>query len=174
MARNFRFYFAGFLDGARKIDSFGSLDEPLSEIALTADTVCKLEEVVLAPGDQFTVWEYSADRPYFDFLALWLPDGAGYVEIAWLVDKPTSSSDPTPSAAAKAWNFADLSCFTPFVLSSDDQSVNPVLSDAHSDNSGVPLKWSDAGTVAGRIYKVMVRLSSDATVNVRLASALGY
>lgn len=173
MSANLRFYSAGFIDGSLNDDAFGSLVEPHKEIALTADTVRAVQEVSVAIGEKLTIWAYSASRPYFDLAWLSIV-GDGYLEVAMYSDAPTSSTDPTPLATCKSWSFTDLSCHAPCVFTSDEVTVNPVLGDNHSDNAGEPLKWADAGTVAGRIYKIMVHNPAAATSAVRLRYVVVY
>ncbi len=173
MSANVRVYDAMFIDGSTD-QQVGTLDAPVKEFTLTADTVRVIEEISIEPDEEVVIWAYSAAKPYFDLIRLQVLGGEGYIEVAIYSDAPTSSTDPTPLATCKGWDFVDLSCTAPLYLTSDQVIVNPVVGDAHNDNSGVPLKWSDAGTIAGRVYKVMIRNPADATDAVRLSKAIAY
>ncbi len=175
MSATVNVYDALFLDGTLNDDSVGSLETSVKAFNLTADTVRTVgEEISVAVGESVTIWEYSATKPYFDMIRLQCLGGAGYLEVAIKSDAPTSSTDPIPLTTCISWNFIDLSCTAPLYLTSDEVIVNPVVGDGHNDNSGVPLKWSDAGTVAGRVYKVMVRNPSTASAAVRLSKTVLY
>jgi hypothetical protein len=170
-----RIYSAGRIDGNTGNDQrWGSLTEPTREVTLAADKQRSVQEITLAVGEVFTVWEWSADRPGFDFIGISVLDEGGYVKCAWKADKPTSTTDTTPLGTAKAWHRADIDDKCEFRLASDELTVNLTQADANGDNSGTPVQWDDAGEVDGRIYKVQIKNPDAATEAVRVQLVVAY
>lgn len=169
-----RIYNAGRVDGTPNDQRWGSLTTPVREVTLAADLQRSVQEVTLAVGEVFDVWEWSAGRPGFDFIGITVLDEGGYIKAAWLADKPTSTTDTTPLGTAKAWHRADIDDKAEFRLASDELTVNLTQADAISDNSGTPTQWDDAGEIDGRIYKVQIKNPDAATEAVRVQLVVIY
>lgn len=174
MPGTLRFYSWGHIDSTINDNSFGVANAPHKEIALTADTVRLLDELVVNVGETVTIWAYDANRPAFDLLWLSCLGGAGYLELAWFTDEPTSSSNLAAKNTCPSWDFLDLSCHAPFVMTGIVQKVNPTMTNSHGDTAGNPTRWTSGTTVQGRVYKVLARNPSNATAAVRIKRAVVY
>lgn len=106
----------------------------------------------------------AIDNQYaFQFLALQLVNGAGFVHVAWMVDKPTSSVNLAPAGTHQRVCEQDLSCHTPLILNTAFARVHPTLSVAAGMSGGFPTVLTDAGTVEGRVYQVFIKNQSTTT-----------
>lgn len=159
MATETRFYFgiSETHDGDPEGIEIAPLHDPIKALSITGDfkkfAKIKLPAAATVPT---LLWSYT-EQQLFEAIALVIEGGEGYLHLAWEVNKPVSTSDltPDPGNTCRRVDFADLSCFAPFVLSSDDIKVNPVIATAAGvDGSGYPALFTSGATVAGRVYKL--------------------
>jgi hypothetical protein len=163
-----RAYSRGVVERGDRTFRFGS-EEPVKEVTITGDHILTDDEVEIPAGQTVTLWEYSASDKHFELLRFCIADQAGYVDLYWLVDKPTDAAggDYSASGTCERWNQCDLTCTTDFCLNTDAARVNPVLADATGTTSTLPTMIGDAGTVEGKVYKVVAhnRGASDVILN---------
>lgn len=154
----------------------GSLKAPVKEVLLTGNEVYDRTIVVprlaSAPPqpDPTLLWRYE-DMEEFDHAVFVPRDGHGYLRLAWLCDKPVSSSDLSAAGTHQDVNHAELNCTGPFILTTDEATVfpNAMRSTSHAlDGNGFPNILTDTTNGArGRIYAVWcVNTATDADVPV--------
>ncbi len=166
MSSTLAFYwsFGGTVDGVNVTGEHTSMTEPVK--LHTIDGTYSLFRAIVIPvttaahpyPDPTLVWDWEDAGDTISLLAFQIAGGAGYVRLAWMVDAPTSTSDPTPSGSSEVWNSVDLSCTMPFILSTEGAGVNTTLASAVSvDGDGFPAILTDAATETGRLYSVWAR-----------------
>lgn len=133
------------------------LHDPIKPIEIT-DDLNKYQEFTIPAGETVQLWAYT-EGDTFEMIALVIQGQEGYLQLAWEVNKPTSTTNFAPDGTThRRINQCDMSCFAPFVLSADECLVNPVLADATGlDGSSLPSIFSDAGTIDGRVYKLWAK-----------------
>lgn len=90
------------------------------------------------------------------------------MHLAIKVDAPTSPTDPTPAGSALRCRQLDLACRIPLTLNTDKCLVNPVLADDAGFSTGVPVIFTDDGTVEGKVYGVYVWNPAESDVQVEI------
>jgi hypothetical protein len=157
----FTFATGGIQDGA------GSLVLPVKAVTTTLGfqwqgprTLTKRSSAPM--GTPVKLWGYE-DGFYFDLLVFQVRGGSGVFELAWLKDKPTSSTDLTPAGAGyRSTGSCRVSCHAPFVLNTAVAAVHPTLATAAGiDGDGIPAILTSASTEDGRIYGVWASNLSD-------------
>lgn len=151
---------------AGTIRRVGSSIRAAREVTITPATTIDMErEVVVPAGGHVVVYDYD-DDPDFNLLSVEVVSDGGFLYATVKKDAPTSSTDKTPAGTCVNWHNEGMSCFAPKVWDSQRCKVNPVLADAAGDTGGFPTIMSDAGTVDGYIYKVVIYNpgTSDATI----------
>lgn len=147
-------------------DAHGSLTDPVKEVTIPGDythaKTLKLPKATSLPVvTPVMLWDYTQQQQ-FEALVFVLRGGAGYVELAWLVDKPVSASDLRPQSEVSPFttthrrvNCVDVTCDAPFVLNTDLARVHATLATATGlDGNGYPSIMTDASTVEGRVARV--------------------
>lgn len=170
MAGTFKFSWnaEGTIDGV-SVEPWGSRTSPVKEVSLTGSdkyvrTITVPVVTSSAPYPNPTLlWEY-ADTQTFDHLILQVRGGEGYLRLAWLADKPTSSSDLTAAGTHIGCSHCELSCQGIFMLTTDEATVyaNAMRATAHDlDGSDYPTFLTDfTNAVRGRIYKLWAQNTS--------------
>lgn len=166
MAGQFEFAWAAAntKDGVTK--TFGSYPQPVKSVNTTGDY--ELAKSVVIPvtsashpyPDPSLVWSYLEGAQSFSSL-IFQVRAEGFLWLSWLVDSPTSSSDFTPTGTRQKVHNIGLSCYTPFIMNTQQALVHATLATAAGlDGSGFPSILTSATSVAGRVYKVWARNTS--------------
>lgn len=146
------------------------LREPIKPVSATGD-FRKVASITLPKSATRPVllWS-SAENQQFEMIALKLLNQSGYVRVAWEVNKPVSATDLTADGTThRRINQADLSCFAPFVLSSDEAPVHPTIATAAGvDGNGEPAILTSGSTVSGRVYKLWA-INTSTTADAEIA-----
>ncbi|NBW09408.1 MAG: hypothetical protein EBR82_15440 [Caulobacteraceae bacterium] len=166
MAGAFELFWGGSytLDG--KTESFGSYPDPVKAVSTTGDfkriAVVTLPKAGTLPTtDPVMLWDYTQQMSWSKLMVC-LRGGAGYIEIAWLVDKAVSSSDlrpqsevsPNPTTHRRV-QCVDWTCDAPFILNTQLARVHGTLATAVGlDGNSEPSIMTNASTVEGRIVRV--------------------
>lgn len=146
------------------------LREPIKPVSVTGD-FRKVASITLAKSaTRPTLLWSSTENQKFEAIALKLLNQSGYVRLAWEVNKPVSDTDLTADGTThRRINQADLSCFAPFVLSSDEAPVHPTIATgAGVDANGEPAILTSGTTVSGRVYKLWA-INTSTTADAEIA-----
>lgn len=164
--------FVRTLNGTPK--NYGSAPSPLTSFSSfeTDDTTGPAHDdsIIVAPSTTKTLWDYSTS-PFQDW-EIGFVEIAGFVDgqvyLYWQNDTATSSSNNAPTGTARTWDKVVLSGKGSYTFTGRDALTNATPADHASDTAGAPTALTDAGEVAGFIYKVMVK--NPGTTNVRIRS----
>ncbi len=164
MSGTFKFFWnaEGVLNGVA-LNPWGNPNAPVREVAFTGNethirTAIAMRLNATAPQpDPVLLWQYD-DMHQFEELIVQIRTGEGYVRLAWLNDKAVSSTDLSAAGTHQGCNHAELSCFTPFILNTDEATVfpNAQRATAHGlDGDSLPTILTDfTNGVRGRTYKL--------------------
>jgi hypothetical protein len=150
-------------DGEATFLGTTGLSDTLKETNVTGRKVIS-RRFKLEPGESLGAWNQLSD-PDFVFWSLRILEEAGVLRCWVYIDNPTSSSNVVASGVDPKWlPWPNISCQAPLVLTTIDIQNNPVDADFLGvDANGLPTIESDAGTVAGKVYRVRVKnISADA------------
>ena len=113
------------------------------------------------------LWDASRNSYSFQFIALQLVGQTGYANLAWILDKPVSSTDLSPTGGGGTYQGVqqkDLSCWTPEVFNTAYGLVHATAATARGlDGNGDPAILTNAGTTQARLYKLWAANSSSTT-----------
>lgn len=167
MATELRFVTKCFLDGG--------MSNPLNQgmvahkAVTLSDNVETQMSLTVQPSEVVTLWQWAANRPSFELVMAYTDTTGGYLELAWQSDAVASGSTTFAAAGtAVSWNFMDLSCHAPFVMTTDIVKVNPTIATSHGDSAGAPTRWSNGATVNGRVYRIVARNPGATGVNLNV------
>lgn len=145
----------------------GSSIRAAREVTITPATDIDMErEFTIAAGGHAVLYDYD-DMPDFNYLSAEVVSDGGFCYATVKKDAPTSSTNKTPAGTAVNWHNEGMSCFAPKTWDTQRCKVNPVLADAAGDTGGLPTIMSDAGTVDGYIYKVVLYNPGTEDVTIR-------
>lgn len=166
MAGTFELFWGAAYTEGGITERYGSFPEPVKTITTTGDykliqTVKLPKAGTLPTTDPVKLWDYNMALSWSKLIVC-LRGAAGYIEIAWLVDKAVSASDlrpqsevsPNPTTHRRV-QCVDWTCDAPFILNSQLTRVHPTLATAVGlDGNSEPSIMTDASTVEGRIVRV--------------------
>lgn len=116
-----------------------------------------------------TIWEFDQTDAVFDFFAFYNDSGAGVVNVALEIVKPTSASDFTPDGAwATFVSTFQVSCGELFQLATPYAEIASTRNNmgALSGSDPQPLASADGAVTTGYIRKIKV--SNPGTAEVRI------
>lgn len=125
MSALLKFFWAmTFTRSARTLDA-GSLSDPVKAVTIDAlGTQLHEESIPVPAGGSAIIYAYDPDGPW-DFLALQVDGGEGFVYTKEDIDSPEAADDPAPSGDdEESTQKMGLSCFAPKVYSSRLCKVN--------------------------------------------------
>lgn len=148
--------------------SYGQVQTPYGDFETDTTTgPAHDDSVPVLAGTTVTLWDYLTS-PFQDWdMGLVEVVGSGTLYLAWRNDTATSATDNTPTQAAVTWDKCIITANAPHFFSTRDALTNANAVDHVSNNSGTPLAWSDAGEVAGYIYKIQVKNPGTTDLRVR-------
>lgn len=147
--------------------TYGNIQTPFADFE-TDDTLGpSLDNSIIIPaGESYTFWEYDVHSTGWEIGFVELIS-TGTLLLAWKNDTPTSATNNDPTGAAITWDGLTLTNNASFFFSGRETTTNASAADHAGNNSGAPLRWTDAGEVDGYIYKVMVKNPGDDDVRAR-------
>jgi hypothetical protein len=161
---NLNVYLAEVHTGNGRTKPFGDMQTPIAALTLAGAEVREWT-MSIAPGAYDYLYRYDQPFKRFGYIRARIV-GDGFGHVFSLQDKPTSTSNYAPLGTHKDWRQESISNRLPFVRSSDHALVNPVLADVNSDTAGLPTLMSDAGTVDGKVYDILIRNPASATAAI--------
>lgn len=120
-----------------------------------------------------TLWKYDAYRRELPDFVYWAvgPEGSGVIDVAWLVDTPTSTTNLAPTGSNRRVYTERHSCVAPWQKDSALARINTTSVSNHNaiDVNGQlnVLTGLTGANADGRIYQLDVRNPGDAQVLVR-------
>lgn len=164
MAGTFRAYFGWVHSLAGRAFDFLDPRACQNEVASTGTRGGAEEEVTVDAGDTVEVYNYLRDGD-FEAFALQII-GDGYLYVYFIVDKPTSATDLTPSGLAqRSIGGLQIANHAPFVLNTDQVQAEPTatVSKTYSltgystaTGTGTPDLIASATDVTGKIYSILL------------------
>lgn len=147
---------------------FGQVATPYASFDTGSTTGPAIDDSVVVPaGATVVLWEYGVNSLGWSWGRVEYGGGSGQVKLWWKGDTATSATDNTPTGAAITWNGVELTEKGGQEWTTRALTTNATPADHASNNAGVPTAFSDAGEVAGYIYKIVAKNPGATDVRLR-------
>lgn len=145
----------------------GSSIRAAREVTITPATYIDMErEFTIAAGGYAVLYDY-AETPDFNLFSCEVVSDGGFCEFWYKVDTPTSSTDKAASGSNPRWRQHSMSCFERVALDTQRARIHPTLATDAGDTGGISSAMSDAGTLDGYVYKIVVKNPGTSAVTIR-------
>lgn len=134
----------------------GRVDAPIHEV-LTASDFVNPKSFVLTAGETRSI-NVLVSNPRFDAFACLMPKDQGVLDLWFMKDTPTSTTNLSPTNSNRRWFQARLRYPFPVCLSQSAVRVDPDIAvDRGRDGAtGFPALWASEDAVTGFVYRLLV------------------
>lgn len=164
MSKVIRHYEVSAVESDGVVVQDADLRVPLSEKTIDGD-VSRPAEFSIEADESAVVYDATVDGYDFALLKWSLPED-GFCEVWYGVQAPTSTTNPV-AAGTLRWFQYSQSCVRPAGFDTPLCRWHDTLATHTGDTGGLPTAMDHAGTVDGRIYKVVLKNTGDDTVVVK-------